>query len=687
MSGSFDGPAADIMHVALRAFEAGKFDGAAIGFETVLADDPDNAEALYFLSVIRYQQGQNDDALPLAERAATARPESEDCHNLLGLVLIALERPQDAIAQLTRAISCNREFPDAYNNLGAACEADGDFDSAADFFRRATAIDPRYVQGYSNLARILLATGQPAEAESACLAALSIQADFPDARFNLAISQQRQGKLEDAEMTVEAALAKTPDSADLWRFLGILRQSRGDLSGAEAALRAAIERQPQLAEAHDNLAGILLDQGLAEAAEASFKRALEIDPGDRRAHSNLLMCRNYTETNADRLLAEHKAWATQHPQKARVHPARPGRTRIRVGYVSGDFRRHSVAFFFEPMLRFRDASRFETFCYANMENPDDVTSRMQDLADNWRWVAGLDDDKLEALIRTDEIDILIDLSGHTAGNRLPVFQRKPAPLQASWLGYPNTTGLESIDFRITDDIADPENAAPQATETLLRLNGGFLSYTPPGVTPAVAPLPADPIGFITFGSFNNRSKMSQQTIEDWAQILAARQDAKRLIKARPLADPAVAQHYLSVFEEQGIETDRLIFRASLASPTEHLAAYSQIDIALDPFPYNGTTTSCEALWMGVPVLTLRGNRHASRVGASLLTQIGHEDWICDTLAAYIGTAKTLASDWQNLARIRQSLRDRMASSPLCDGRDFCHRLENTLLKVLERADC
>lgn len=663
------------LQTALAAFEAGRTADAATGFEQILQRDPETAEAHYFLAVIAYQAGQQAAALSSIAEAVRLRPDAADCHNLHGLVLLETDRASEAVSALQQAHACDRSLPDPCNNLAAAHEALGALQDAETFYRKALSIDAGYAQAHSNLGRILLATGRPGEAETAYRAALSTQPGLSDARLNLAVAQQRQGKLADAEATLEGALEATPGNADLWRFLGALRHSRGDLSGGEQALRQAISLQPSLSEAHDNLAGILLDQSRIDDAEACFQQALALNPEDTRAHSNLLLCRNYYENDPGTLFNAHKAWAAQHPQRGDLLPTRGNKARLRVGYVSGDFRRHAVAFFFEPLLRHRDRTRFETFCYANLQNPDDVTVRLRGLADHWRWVSGLDDDRLAAQIREDQIDILIDLSGHTAGNRLPVFQRRPAPLQASWLGYPNTTGLSAIDYRITDAVADPAGAEQHATETLMRLEGGFLSYRPPDDAPVVAPLPAQRNGFVTFGSFNNLRKVTPQAIETWSQILNAMPTSKLVLKARPFADPMTADRYRDLFAMQGIDEARLMFRGAIAAPAEHLAAYADIDIALDPFPYNGTTTTCEALWMGVAVIALRGNRHASRVGASLLTQTGLNDLICADRPAYVEAAATLAQDIDKLADRRAALRHRIASSSLCDGAGFCRRME------------
>lgn len=676
----------EILEASKRALQRGETDAAVAGFETSLQAAPNNIEALYYLAAALYQDNRNETALARIEQAVALAPHSEDCHNLYGLVLIALGQIDGAISALTRATECNNNFPDAHNNLGAAHEASGSLDAAEACYRAAVQTDPNYAQGHNNLARVLLATGRPKEAEAACRAALAAQTDLYDAQVNLAVALQRQGAIDEAETAVENTLASSPKNANLLRYLGALRHSRGDLSGSETALRQAISLEPQLAKAFGNLAGVLLDQDRAEEAETCFKQVLALDPSDEKAHSNFLLCQNYTETEPAKLFDRHKEWASHHKNGLSHAPtgAPERNARIRIGYVSGDFRRHSVANFFEPLLKHRDGARFETYCYANLENPDSVTEHLKSLSDHWRWVAGLDDSNLLKTIRDDRIDILIDLSGHTAGNRLPVFQQKAAPVQATWLGYPNTTGLKEIAFRITDSIVDPPGAETFWTERLVRLEGGFLCYSPPPDSPPVATPPCLASGIVTFGSFNNMRKVTPDVLSVWARILNRIPNARLILKARTLADPANAERLRAAFGALGIAAHRLELRGPVDEIKDHLAAYADIDIALDPFPYNGTTTSCEALWMGVPVITYKGNRHAERVGSSILTRIGLSDWVADNVENYVETAIQKADDLEGLARIRGALRNQMLHSELCDDIGFAHRMETAFEQMIQQ---
>ena len=497
----------------------GEYTDREVGFRAVLADDPDNVDALYSLAVLTYQSGRHDETLPQIERALGLRADSADCHNLYGLVLLALDRPDSAAAAFGAALVQEPGFADARNNLSAATEALGQPEDAEAAYRHALELRPDYAEAACNLGRILLRLGRPAESAEASRRALELRADLGDARINLAVAQQRQGQDGAAEATIRAALASDSDNATLHRFLVVLLRQRGGLAGAEVALRRAVALNPSLAEMHDGLAAVMLDQGRLDAAEACFKRALDLRPDDSRIHSNLLLCLNYRNADAAALFAAHGAWAERHgridslplPAVPKVSPRR-----LRIGYLSGDFRRHSVAYFLEPLLAHHDRARFEIFCYANSEDPDEVTRRLRANSDHWRWVSGLDDAQLANRIRTDGIDILIELSGHTAGNRLGALRYRPAPVQVNWCGYPNTTGMTAIDYRIVDAITDPPGADAWASETLARLPGGFLCYRPPFDAPAPAPPPARAKGYVTFGSFNNLRKVTPGVIALWA---------------------------------------------------------------------------------------------------------------------------------------------------------------------------
>jgi len=352
-----------------------------------------------------------------------------------------------------------------------------------------------------------------------------------------------------------------------------------------------------------------------------------------------------------------------------------GDRRLRVGYLSPNFSTHSVAYFFEPVLAAHDKSVVEIFCYSDQHGGDATTDRLRGMADHWREIAGKTDSAVAAMIRQDAIDILVDLAGHTSGNRMTLLASRPAPVQITWLGYPDTTGLKTMDYRITDAIADPPGQTDQFhTEKLVRVPGGAWAY---GATeaPEIGPLPATSNGFVTFGCFNNLPKVTPKALEIWAQILRRVPGSRLILKASGLSSRMGREYVGGHLLRCGIEPDRFELLGWLPTTVSHLQLYNRIDIALDTFPYNGTTTTCEALWMGVPVITLCGSTHVSRVGAALLTHANSADWIAADVQGYVEIAANLASRLTELAGIRGKLRDRLKASALCDGKRLAKELE------------
>src|SRR5262249_53974616 len=425
--------------------------------------------------------------------------------------------------------------------------------------------------------------------------------------------------------------------------------------------RHALDLEPDAPEAHSNLGAALKDQGHLQLAMAEFELALAIKPDFVTPHSNLLFCLLYDDGLTPReLLAAHREWDQRHGQP-RPRPQvyandRSTDRRLRIGYMSGDFRQHSVAWFLEPLLAAHDRQAVEVLCYAEVRRPDLVTQRFQALTDHWRVTMGLSDEAVAAKIKTDGIDILVDVAGHTANNRLLVFNQKPAPVQATWLGYPCSTGLSAIDYRLGDGVTDPvDDAQTTASEMLLRVPGCFLCYGAPSDAPPASPPPSAATGAVTFGSFNSPSKYSDATMDAWAELLERMPAARLLLKGLPFADAATEARYRARLVARGVAPARITLLGPIGDRAGHLSQYREIDIALDPFPYNGATTTCEALWMGVPVVCLRGDRHSGRVGASLLAAIGLHELVAEDTERYIEIAVRLAQDRCRLIDLTNSL--------------------------------
>jgi predicted O-linked N-acetylglucosamine transferase (SPINDLY family) len=533
-------------------------------------------------------------------------------------------------------------------------------------------------------------TARLAEAEACYRQVLAAQPQHPDALHLLGLIAQQARRYDLALELIRQAIRGNAHPV-YFSNLGVALNDQGKLEEAIAAYRQAISIKPDFAEAYSNLGNSLNEQGKLDEAIAEYRKAINIRPDFTEAHSNLLFCLNgHDKLTNDQLFAAHREWneqyARQAPRPAGYANECEAKRRLRIGYVSPDFRLHSVAYFVEPLLKSHDRQAVEVFCYAEVMQPDTVTAHLQGLADHWLVTVGLSDDELADRIRMDGIDILVDLAGHTAKNRLLVFARKPAPVQVTWLGYPNTTGLEAIDYRLVDAVTDPvADANAFASEILVRLEGGFLCYAglknelEPGAPPCLQ------TGTVTFGSFRQPgAKVGPATLDAWATLLARLPKARLLLKGKSFADAPTRAFFLARLTERGVAAGRVELMAPLPDATAHQALYNLVDVALDPFPNNGTTTTCEALWMGVPVVTLRGDRHAGRVGASLLTQIDLTDLIADSVDEYVEIALGLAASPGRLAQMRRSLRAHLAASTLCDGTAFARKVETAFRKMWYR---
>lgn len=520
--------------------------------------------------------------------------------------------------------------------------------------------------------------------------ALQLAPGYVDAYNNLGIVLQEMGQLDLSIASYQMATELNPNFLRAYYNLGNAFKENWQIDEAIINYQKALQIDPNFVEVYNKLANALQDQGKLEEAEQCYRHALRIKPLFTY-YDNLLMMLNYSSgRESGAVFSEHLKFAKQFeaPLASAIVPHKndcSSARRLRIGYVSYDFRRHSVNFFIEPVLASHNHDQFEVFCYSDVLIPDNATERLQRYSDQWQDIKGMPDEKVAEIIRKDGIDILVDLAGHTANNRLLLFARKPAPVQVSWIGYPNTTGLSTIDYRIVDGYTDPPGLTePFCSEELIRMPDSFLCYLPDKDSPVVSGLPALESGYITFGSFNYFPKVSQETAAVWIEILKALPDSRLIMKTRNFADSGTYRYAMEMFVRQGIAAERIELLSMKTSFEEHLDMYNRIDIALDTFPYNGTTTTCEALWMGVPVITFSGNVHASRVGKSLLTNIGHPELVAGTFKEYVSIAVNLAADLKRLQSLREGLRDSMVHSPLTDAKRFIVNLENCYRSMWER---
>lgn len=598
------------------------------------------------------ESGAFEQALAVLEPLAVKKAQDPQLYSMLGFITGRLGRAADSALHYSRASELAPQDLGLIYNRGIALRNIGDMEAASKAMKEVLARQPQHRDAANILAQALIHTG----------------------------------KLDQAQVILETAIHHHPRDAELHANLGAVLKNLGYADAAVEWYHKALKLNPAL-PAHDSLASALAATGRLDESVAMYRDCLARQPRNYQAYSNMLLTLNYLPDIApEELFRAHLGWQDSlGARQIRRHAPQtdPGK-RLRIGYVSPDFRNHSVANFLEPLLAAHDHGQFEIFCYATSPVADDTTARLRALTEQWRDAASLSPAQLAAAISADSIDILVDLAGHTAHNSLPAFALKPAPIQITWLGYPNTTGLDTMDYRLTDAVADPEDQDSYHSETLLRLPGCFLCYRPPQDAPDVSTPPALRNGHITLGSFNNLSKMNEQVLNLWADLLDDIPGSRLLIKNPSLTDPRRQRALRETLVKRGADPARVELLGHTPGRAEHLALYSRIDIALDTFPYNGTTTSCEALHMGVPVVTLSGAQHRNRVGASLLEAAGCAQWIATNETAYRAVVRELAASPAALAATRNQLRAQLATSMLCDQQGFARRVEVALRNIWHR---
>ncbi len=627
------------------------------------------------------EKGNTVEAEKLARTALERDPEDSLVHAYLGAILMGRGAVADALQSYRLAIELQPEVAVFHNEFGTALAASGEFEEAAEALTKAAELSPEVAEIRNNLGNVHRALGDRTAAAECYRAALAIRAEYPEALTNLGVVLQESDDLDGAEDAYRRALVLDGENPFALTHLGVILAAKGELTAAEKAHLSAIESNPKLAGPYNNLGIVLKDQGRLDSALEAYEMAIGLSPNDSALRSNVLLARCcLPRVDEAHLFAEHVAFAERFETGSEPESnfSERGEPRLRIGYVSPDFYSHSVASFAEPIIAAHDRARFHVTCYSDVIGGDAVTQRIRSLADAWRDTADDNDEDLHRRIVEDGIDVLIDLAGHTADNRMGVFARRAAPVQVSWIGYPATTGLSRMDYRVTDTLADPKGDADLwHTETLLRLESGFLCYRPPDDTPIPVPkYDRAP----TFGSFNNFSKVNDKVIDIWSELLVAEPRSRLMLKCRQLADEGTRNRLQHAFFTRGVGAERLILQGRIRSREAHMALYGEVDVALDTFPYNGTTTTCEALWMGVPVVTMSGERHAARVGDSLLSRAGWPEWIARDKSQYIEAACRLVAERPK----PQVIRDRLAGSSIMDAGAVTGAFEAALGEVWRR---
>ena len=660
----------------------GDFSEAIEYYQRAIYHQSDYIEALNNLGNLYKDQGSLSHAIQCYQKIIELQPNQPYGYYSLGLAHESQENIGEALAFYKISVELAENFANAHHKIGKIYLQQGNLAEASQSYQKVIQNQPNHAKAFFELGFVYQEQAQFSEAIASYQQAIQLEPGLAEGYNNLGNVLKKQGKLSEAIAAYQQALQLKPALAEIHNNLGNIFREQGKSAQAIAAYQRALQLKPNLAEIHNNLGNAFKDQGKSTQAIAAYQQALQLKPDYAVAHHNLLLSLNYSDAYEPSVVyGEHEQWGDYElaalPEITQQYAnVRDINRRLRVGYVSGDCKTHSVTYFLEPLLAAHDHQNFEIIGYANNRKVDAATQRLQQQANSWRDISSLSDEQAVSLIRQDQVDILVDLSGHTKGNRLRVFAYKPAPIQISYIGYPNTTGLNTIDYRFTDSWADPEGKTEHLhTERLVHLPAGFLCFQPPLEAPAVNLSPCLSTGHITFGSFNNLAKTSPQLIDHWSRILSALPQARLIIKAKSLADRDTWDAVSGLFRQNGIEPDRVELLSLIPSRQAHLALYNRIDIALDTFPYSGTATTCEAMWMGVPVITLAGQTHAARVGVSLLSAVGLPELIADSTEDYLQKAIDLASDRERLQMLRGNLRDRMKAAPLTNARLITQSVE------------
>ena len=698
----------------------GRNQEALVEFRHAVALKPEFGVAYNNLGNVLHEEKCYAEAVEAYERAIRHLPDFAEAHNNLGNALLAVDRTEEAMAAYARALHCNPQYPEGLFNLGIAFETCGRFDDAIAASRRAIALRPDYAEAHYLLGCALHGKGQLDEAIDSFHRVLALRPDHVHSQNDLGSALADKGLLDEAIAAYRKAIELDPDYAGAWNNLGVVLQTKWKLPEAIAACREAVRLQPgsvephynlgnalrlscrldeaaeacrealridpHHAQSHNGLGNVLKDLGEIDSAVQEYRRAIELDPENIEAHSNYLLTLYYHPGyDGPAILKEAREWDRMHAESLKrflerhENDPKPGR-RLRIGYVSPDFRHHVAGSSVLPFLQNHDREEVEVFCYSNVLNPDGVTLKFQSAAHHWRNLIGVSDEQAAAMIRADGIDILVDLALHSARNRLLLFARKPAPIQICYLGYCGTTGLHTMDYRLSDPFLDPILNLESYGEETAYLPRSYWCYEPFEPTPVPAPLPASSAGFITFGCLNNYAKVSIDALELWLDILEALPDSRLLLNV-PEGSPR--EKVLQKLRDRGLSASRLEMVAHQPWK-DYVACLQRVDIALDPFPYGGGITSCDALWMGVPVVTLAGRTAVGRAARSLLFNLHLGDLVAESGEQYRTIAVSLAKDIPRLKELHSSLRGRVEGSSLRDPKSFARALEGIYRRLWVR---
>jgi protein O-GlcNAc transferase len=687
-----------------------RWDDAMAAYKRVLQLDAKSADAYFALGNSLAEVGNHADAIDAYRSAVQLQPDFTDAFNNLGNAHRILANLPQAMTAYERALELQPDHAVAMSNLGSILHAQGQtdraikllhaavklepqvtthavnlaaaicdrrqFTEAALLLQKVLEIDPANAQALHNLGNALHGLGRLREAVEQYRKAIALQPDYADAMNNLGNVCKELGEFSPAMDAFESAIRTRPAFVAAMNNAGCLLRTLGKLEEAEVMLRRALKIDDRHPALYDNLGNVLKDAGQLDTAIDCFRRSLELDPASWATHGNLVYALSFSSRDGQAILDEALRWNQRHAvrlqSQIRAHSNdRDPNRRLRIGYVSPDFREHCQSLFTIPLLSNHDHDQFEIFCYSSVERPDACTGQIAGYADVWREVRPLDDGQLADLIRADRIDILVDLTMHMAGGRPLLLARKPAPVQIAWLAYPGTTGISTMDYRLSDPRLDPPEFDRQYSEKTIRLPDSFWCYDPLTDQPEVNPLPALERGHITLGCLNNPCKLTDGTLRLWSGVMRALPTAKLVLMIPP---GTYRQRLLDRLAIQEITTDRVSF-LPFRPRVDYLRSYHQIDLGLDTLPYNGHTTSLDSLWMGVPVVTRVGQTCVGRGGLSQLFQLDLVELAAESDEKFVSVAVEWASDLERLAEVRNQLRQRLERSPLMNGKRFAKNIE------------
>ena len=671
----------------LEYYQTKQYDDAEKLSVSITEEFPKHQFAWKVLAIVLKQNGRINESLIASQKSVQLDLHDAEARNNLGNTLKELGKLDESEASLRQAIELKPDFAEAHNNLGVTLKAQGKLNEAEVSYRQAIVLKPNYAEAHSNLGVTLEAQGKLKESEASLRQAIALKPNYAEGHNNLGNILKEQGKLDESEASLRQAIELKPDFAEAHNNLGVTLKAQGKLNEAEVSCRQAIKLKPDYAKAYNHLGVILQKLGRLNEAEASYRQAMKLKPDYAEAHSNLLFlysgfmyesshylkkAREYGQQIAKSVVSKYSTWLCV------------GNTKIlRVGMVSGDLKNHPVGYFLEEFLNQLDEFDFELYAYTTQSNEDDLTLRIKPGFTRWKSLVGISDVDAADHIYNDGIHILIDLSGHTAQNRLPIFAWKPAPVQISWLGYFASTGVAQIEYILGDPYVTPTEEANHFSEKIWQLPESYICFTEPEVDIDVVSLPALDKKKVTFGCFNKIARITDPVVRVWSEILHAVPTAVLFLKDKNFEVESIRESFYDRFKVNGIQKDRLILEGQ--SPrSKYLAAYNRVDIALSPFPYGGGTTSAEGLWMGVPVITMQGNHFLSHLGESIANNTGLSDWIAVDEEDYVAKAIAFSTDLEGLEKLRSRLRAQVLSRPLFDAEGFANHFKNALRGMWKR---